>query len=267
MSHEAFEAAVDAVVEGDEAALTALLTQYPDLVRARSARHGATLLHYISANGVEDERQKTPANAVAITRILLDAGAAPDAQADFYGGPATTLGLTLSSGHPFKAGLQADLAAVLLDAGADGNGALFTALAFGYGETAEVLSQRLPVDSLPVAAGLGRAEIFDSLWPAASPETRHAAVALAAMYGHIAILERLLAAGEDLNRFNPRGVNGHATPLHLAIWQGQEDTVRWLVEHGARTDIADTIHGGTALDWARHEGHAGIAQYLDALPG
>jgi hypothetical protein len=32
-------------------------------------------LHYIGANGVEGERQKTPANAVEVARILLDAGA------------------------------------------------------------------------------------------------------------------------------------------------------------------------------------------------
>lgn len=79
-----FEAAVDAIVGGDEAAVKALMAQYPDLVRSRSSRHGATLLHYVSANGVEDARQKTPANAVAIARILLEAGADPDATAEFY---------------------------------------------------------------------------------------------------------------------------------------------------------------------------------------
>jgi hypothetical protein len=40
------------------------------------------------------------------------------------------------------------------------------------------------------------------------------------------------------------------------------DTVRWLVEHGARTDIADTVYGGTALGWAQHEGQVAIADYL-----
>ena len=257
-----FEAAADAVVTGDEAALKTLLAAHPDLIGARSSRHGATLLHYISANGVEDERQKTPANAVAMARILLEAGAVPDAAADFYGGPATTLGLILSSVHPFQAGLQADLAGVLLDAGASGDGALLTALAFGYGATAEVLSRRLEVNALSIAAGLGRIAAFDALWPKSPSEARHAAVTLAAMYGHIPIIERLVAAGEDLNRFNPRGVHGHATPLHVAVWKGQEATVRWLVEHGARTDIVDTVHGGTPLGWAHHEGHTAIADYI-----
>jgi len=257
-----FDAAADAVVDGDEAGLKALLRAHPDLVRARSARHGATLLHYIAANGVEDERQRTPANAVAIGQLLLDAGADSNATADFYGAPMMTLGLLLSSGYPHQAGLQADLAEGLLDAGADGRDALLTALAYGYGDTAEILTRRLRVNSLPVAAGLGRVESFEAFLPDASVEDRHRAVTLAALYGHIAILERL--AGEDLDRLNAKGFHGHATPLHMAVWKGHEHTVRWLVERGARTDIADTVHEGTPLDWARHEGHTAIARYLES---
>ena len=263
ISDAVFDAAADAVVDGDEAALKALLSAHPDLIGARSGRHGATLLHYISANGVEDDRQRTPANAVAITRLLLAAGADPNATADFYGAPMTTLGLLLSSGHPHRSGLQAQLSQVLLDAGADGRDALVTALVYGYGDTAEILARRLPVDTLPVVAGLGRAAALDALLPNASAGDRHRAAAMAAMYGHVAILERL--AGEDFNRFNPKGFHGHATPLHLAVWKGGEDMVRWLVEHGARTDTADTMHGGTALGWARHEGHAAIARYLESV--
>ncbi len=260
-----FDAAADAVVDGDEAALKALLAQYPDLARAGSPRHGATLLHYISANGVENERQKTPANAVAIARILLGAGADPNATAIFYGAPATTLELLVSSLHPYRAGLQADLANQLLDAGADDKDVLLTALAHGYVETAEDLARRLLADTLPVAAGLGRLEVFDALLSGAPADLRHQALALAAVHGRIPVLERLLAAGADLNQLNPMGFHGHATPLHLAVWKGHEDTVRWLVAQGARCDVADIIHGGTPLGWARHEGHAGIARYLQSL--
>lgn len=261
----AFDAAADAVVDGDEAALKALLTQYPDLVRARSPRHGATLLHYLSANGVENERQKTPANAVAIARRLLAAGADPKATAIFYGAPATTLELLVSSLPPYRAGLQAELANQLLDAGADDKGVLLTALAHGYGETAEDLSRRLLADTLPVAAGLGRLEVFDALLAGASADLRHQALALAALHGRVAVLDRLLAVGADLNQLNPMGFHGHATPLHLAVWKGHEATVRWLVAHGARTDVADAIHRTTPLGWARHEGHAAIARYLQSL--
>ena len=261
----AFEAAADAVIDGDETALKALLAQYPDLIHARSSRHGATLLHYISANGVETERQKTPANAVTIARALLEAGADPNAAAQFYGAPMATLGLLVSSVHPHQAGLQARLANLLLDAGAEDHATLLTALAHGYGDTAEDLARRLPVDSLPVAAGLGRLDVFTALWPEASTEARHQAVTLAAMHGHMPILERLAAAGEDLDRLNPKGFHSHAAPLHVAVWKGQVATVRWLVEHGARIDIKDNLHGGTPLGWARHEGHAAIARYLESL--
>lgn len=261
----AFEAAVDAATDGDEDALKALLTQHPGLIRARSPRHGATLLHYMSANGVESERQKTPANAVAVTRTLLAAGADPNATAIFYGAPATTLELLVSSLHPYRAGLQADLANQLLDAGADDKGVLLTALAHGYVETAEDLARRLLADTLPVAAGLGQLDVFEALLPGASGDLRHQALALAALHGRIPVLERLVTAGVDLNQLNPMGFHGHATPLHVAVWKGHEDTVRWLVAHGARCDVADAIHGGTPLGWARHEGHAAIARYLESL--
>src|SRR5687767_12463266 len=101
-----FEQAADAIVTGDVATLSSLLRTDPSLVRARSAReHGATLLHYVSANGVENFRQKTPANIVDVARLLLDAGAEVDAECDVYGGGATTLGLTVTSAHPRAMGV------------------------------------------------------------------------------------------------------------------------------------------------------------------
>ena len=95
-------------------------------MRARSTRvthfdpplHRATLLHYVAANGVEGYRQRTPPNAVAVARVLLEAGADVDALADMYGGQHTTMSLLVSSGHPAKAGLQIALAETLLDFGA-----------------------------------------------------------------------------------------------------------------------------------------------------
>ena len=85
-----FEAAVDAIVAGDAATLAALLREHPELVRARSTReHRSTLLHYVSANGVEDFRQKTPPNIVEITTSLLEAGADVNAESEAYGGGST----------------------------------------------------------------------------------------------------------------------------------------------------------------------------------
>jgi hypothetical protein len=277
-----FEAAVEAVVNGDAATLRQLLQQHPDLVRARSTyvtphdppMHRATLLHYVAANGVEGWRQKTPENAVEIAKMLLDAGAEPDALAEMYGGQCTTLSMLVSSSHPAAAGLQSALAETLLDHGASltrcGNGEwtspLATALAFGYTDTARTLVRRgAAVDSVDLAAGLGQFEDARRLLPAASALERHRALALAAQHGHVEVLKLLLGAGEDPNRYNPEGNHSHSTPLHQAVWAGHEDAVRALVESGARLDIKDTIWDGTALGWAEYGGRTKIAEFLRSL--
>ena len=69
-----FEVATNAVADGDLPQLESLLRRNPALAHARSNReHRATLLYYLAANGVEDFRQRSPANAPEIARLLLDA--------------------------------------------------------------------------------------------------------------------------------------------------------------------------------------------------
>src|SRR5207244_3696969 len=70
------------------------------------------------ANGIEDFRQKTQANIVEITRLLLDSGADVNAESDAYGGRSMTLGLVATSMHPKEAGLQIPLLELLLERGA-----------------------------------------------------------------------------------------------------------------------------------------------------
>jgi ankyrin repeat protein len=277
-----FESAVEAVVNGDVASLQARLREHPELIRARSTRrtahdpavHGATLLHYVAANGVEGHRQKTPKNAVEIARTLLDAGADVDATAGMYGGQYTTMSMLVSSAHPAIAGLQAPLAELLLDYGSaiEGRGSeqwkspLMTALAFGYRETAEALVRRgARIPTLAAAAGLGRLADAIRLLPGADALDRHRALALAAQLGHVEIVRLLLDAGEDPNRYNPEGNHGHSTPLHQATLAGYDSVVRLLVERGARLDIRDTVWHGTPLGWALYSGKAkqlAIATYL-----
>jgi hypothetical protein len=268
-----FESAVDAVVGGEEDKLRNLLRDDPNLVRARSTRrHHATLLHYIGANGVEGYRQKTPPNAVEIAKMLLDAGAEPDALADLYGAKCTTMSMLVSSAHPAQAGLQARLAELLLDYGAALEGAgtnwqssVRTALAFGYRDTAEALARRgAPVD-LPAAAGLGRTEDVARLLPAADAETRHVALALAAQHGQAGVVRLLLDAGEDPSRYNPEGYHAHSTPLHQAVWADHLDVVRLLVERGASLDVKDQLYEATPLDWAIYGKRDAIADYLRAV--
>ena len=274
-----FEAAVEAVVNGELAALKELLRRYPALVRARSSRvtcfdppvHRATLLHYVAANGVENYRQKTPPNAVEIATALLGAGAEPDALAHLYGGECTTMTLLVSSSHPADAGVQVALVDTLVDFGAaveprgTGNwtSPLITALVFGYLDAAEALVRRgAQVSSLAAASGLGRLEDAQRFLPASSADERHRALALACALGHADVVAVLLDAGEDPNRYNPGAFHAHSTPLHQAALAGQLAVVRLLVERGARLDIRDTIYRSTPLGWALHAGRTGIAGYL-----
>jgi ankyrin repeat protein len=277
-----FERAADAVVDGDLATLSGLLTDHPELASARASHvtdrnppvHRATLLHYVAANGVEDARQRSPRNAVAVARLLLTAGADPNALADMYDARCTTLSMLVSSTPPAMAGVQIPLIDVLVDFGASvqptGEGAwtslVVTALVFGFVDAAEALVRRgATVDSLPAAAGLGRLADVMMLLPAASADDRHRALALAAQLGRLDVTHALLDAGEDPNRFNPPGMHAHGMPLHHAALNGHADVVRLLVERGARRDVEDALFHATPAGWAEHGGHPAIAAFLNGL--
>lgn len=277
-----FEASVEAVIDGRLDELAHWLKSDGQLIHARStrvtnfdpARHQATLLHYLAANGVEGYRQRSPANAVEVARLLLAAGAEPDALAGFYGGECTTLSLLVSGSPPAAAGVQTGLIEALLDAGASlderGSGnwtsPLITALVFGFQDAAETLVRRgARVDRLAAAAGLGQLEPARSLLLQADALERHRALALASQLGHASIVRLLVEAGEDPNRYNPPGFHQHATPLHHAALNGRLETVRMLVEQGARLDIEDAIYRGTPLGWAEHAGQSEVAAFLRTL--
>jgi ankyrin repeat protein len=117
---------------------------------------------------------------------------------------------------------------------------------------------------LPAAAALGRTEEFLLLFPLATSDDRHRALALASQFGHIEIVKALLDAGEDPNRYNPLGCHSHSTPLHQAALAGHEDLVHLLVERGARLDMKDILWQGTPADWAAHAGNSEIEAYLRA---
>jgi len=184
------------------------------------------------------------------------------------------MNMLVSSVHPAQAGVQVALVHTLLDFGAAVDGAgtngwwtpLMTALAFDYLDAAKALVQRgARIDSLAVAAGLGRvAEVRNQLGLATAADRRRALV-LAALHGRAEIVALLLQAGEDPNRFNPQGMHAHSTPLHQAAWSGDVATVRVLVEYRARVDVRDTGHHRTPLQWAEHGGRAEVVRYLRTL--
>ncbi|MEH2530393.1 hypothetical protein V1277_003234 [Bradyrhizobium sp. AZCC 1588] len=97
----AFARAAKAIITGDAAAVRAELAAEPRLIHARSvSNHHATLLHYVSANGIEPELQCAVTNSDEIAAALLAAGAEVDALCDAYKGRCTTMGLLVSSDHP-----------------------------------------------------------------------------------------------------------------------------------------------------------------------
>lgn len=188
-----------------------------------------------------------------------------------YGGRCSVLSLLVSSAPPANAGVQVALTELLIDHGAGleplGEGSwtspLLTALVFGYADTAEAMVRKgAAVRSLAEAAGLGRIEETRARLDSAVPEDRHRALAIAAQLGRHAIVEMLLDAGVDPNRFNPAGFHAHSTPLHQAALAGHVETVRVLVERGARTDVEDRIWKSTPLGWARHGGSSEAERLL-----
>src|SRR5262245_33735287 len=264
-----FESAVEAIITGDAVTLKTLLRQNPALIRARSTReHHATLLHYVSANGVEGYRQKTPKNAVKIARILLDAGAEVDADFE-YRAPkgrryperrgSTTLGLVATSVHPLVAGVQIPLLKALLDYGAAvnspwGGTAVNACLANGRGEAAAFLARRGGRVDLEGAAGVGRLDLVNrffkkggTLKANATKDQLMSGFAWACEYGRTSVVDFLLKRGVEIDA--PLRHHGQ-TGLHWAAFGGHAGTVKLLLKRGAPVDAKDQSFGGTPLGWA-----------------
>jgi ankyrin repeat protein len=255
-----FESAVDAVVDGDVETLRRLLRANPELIGARSTReHHATLLHYVGANGVEDERQRTPPNAVETARVLLDAGADVNAMADMYGG-SDVIGLVATSCHPEAAGVQDALMELLLGRGAViGPRLLRDCLANGRGRAAEFLARRAASLDIEGAAGVGRLDVVEATVSAATEEQKRDAFAWACEFGRTEVVLFLLDHGMPIDaRLRHHGQTG----LHWAAVGGHLDTVNALLARHAPLDIRDKEFGGTPLDWALYGGHEEVAEAL-----
>lgn len=255
-----FEAAVDAIVSGDLVGFERLLSENPELARARSTReHRSTLLHYVSANGVEDFRQKSPKNIVEITKLLLQAGADVNAESDAYGGRSTTLGLTATSCHPQSAGVQLPLMELLIDSGAiidgpDGGSAVNGCLHNGRGEAAEFFASRGARLDLEGASGVGRLDVVKSFFKEdgtlKSPATKEQmkdGFAWACEFGRTRVVDFLLQRGMKVDaKLKHDGETG----LHWGSCEGHVDTVKLLLDRGASIDVKDESYGGTPLEWA-----------------
>lgn len=265
-----YESAADAIVNGDLEKLREMLASNPGLVHARSGReHRSTLLHYVSANGVEDFRQKAPNNIVEIAKFLLTQGAEVNAVSGAYGGGSTTLGLAATSVHPQRAGVQIALLEALLNAGAAleqgmaperTQSTVRNCLANGQPEAAAYLASRGARCCLSGAAGIGDLDLLKQLLEAGPQPTGRDwidAMQYASWYGQADAVHLLLDFGADPNQLDDDG----QTPLHCAAYGARLSVMQLLIERGVDVQVKDKTYGATALDvalwsWDRAKGDA-----------
>ncbi len=81
---------------------------------------------------------------------------------------------------------------------------------------------------------------------------------IACRNGHTAVARFLLGKGADIDH---RGFWG-GTGLHWAAAGGHLETVRFLVENGARQDLLDEQHHATPYNWAANFDHREVMEQL-----
>jgi hypothetical protein len=254
-----FRRAVDRLDAGDGEGLRALMQQHPKLAQQRVVFEGGnyfrdpTLLEFVAENPTR--HGKLPANIVAVTKVILDAGTTQMALDE-------TLVLVASSSVARESGAQTALIDLLCDYGAAPSGAMRTAAMYAEMEAVHALIRRGGKIDLSIAAALGDTDESRRLLATANADDRHWALAMASQFGHEEVVRMLLDAGEDPNRYNPVGGHSHGTPLHHAAGAGHAEVVRLLVERGARLDAKDTLWRATPAEWAAHEGKTEVEAYL-----
>jgi hypothetical protein len=225
-----------AVHGGDVALVGRLISDNPDLARARFTTRGGsgTALHFVT-----DWPGYFP-NGPDIVHLVVDAGADPNATTTGPGKPETPLHYAASSD-------DVDVAAALVDRGADletPDGSIGTPMdnAIGYAcwHVARLLVMRGArieevwhagalgmLDNLEtlLVPGIDRHEISKGFWHACGAGQRRAA-------------ERLLAAGADLD-WVPDYAEGTALDAAEGLGTRQENVIEWLRSVGARSSKAE----------------------------
>lgn len=260
VSHEdeAFGHAAVAVVVGNADRLVELLAVDPSLAtQASKSEHGATLLHYVSSNAIEDALQRHPAsvykrlqvldatnkaaeretlisNVENIILALVAAGADADQLASAYGGGsgATPINWLVSSAHPHAAGVTARLTRVFCECGARPDGVsedsspLLTAVGFGVTvAVAPLLKAGCKVDNVILAAIVGDRDKLKSLL---ANRDQHDPAALSRCQ------QEWLPVPTDFS-------TASQWALVLGAMCGQVDCVRELLESGADIDALPKI--------------------------
>ena len=275
-----FAQAINALDEGRLDELQELVNQQPALARDRliitseGYFKDPYLIWFVADNPIRIP--KLPLNIVEITRFLIEAvkREAPDTYLEQLN---YTLELVASGSIPRECGVQIAMLDALMDAGAIPCDCM-VAITNSNLEVAAHLIERGRNITLAAALLLDRRVGIDRLMQAAGSDEKLTALAVAAYYGRVDVVKFLLDNGAGPNGYPKPETrfHSHATPLHQAVSAASLDAVKILVKAGARTDLTDTIYGGTPLGWAMHmqteaagederKAYARIADYLKEL--
>jgi hypothetical protein len=213
----------------------------------------------VAENPVRND--KLPANIAQVTSTILQAAQRERVvsireQIDY------ALALVCSGRVARECGVQRELIDVLMDAGADPDSALVSALAHREVAAVERLLERGAKLTLLASVCTGRKDDVARLMRMASADERQAALAGAALFGQADALALLIDHGVDLNAYSPSGFHPHATALHYAVDLGSLAAVKVLARAGAELGTRDRVHQGTPLDWADYLQRTEIAAYL-----
>lgn len=79
--------------------------------------------------------------------------------------------------------------------------------------------------------------------------------------GNAEIMKMLVAHKDAQKYINDQGLNNGYTPLHDAIWHGNTEAAKLLIDAGARLDLK-TYEGDTPLDLAKRYNYQEIVRYI-----
>jgi hypothetical protein len=266
-----FRQALAALDAGDVVQLDALLRQNPWLIRHRQRIgpwyesgyfSGAMLLHHVAGNPI---RCPIPTNILDVARLLLQHRADPNATT-LLG--ATTCKLLLTSHQASEAGVAVPLCELLIAAGARDElsdpDVLTSPLRNGAPATAAALVRRGAVMDLRHAAALGALDRVHALLDAGvTPDLCEEALFFACLHRQQESARLLLQHGASGAYLYPPGDPHARTTLHDVAGRGYLEMVLLLLEHGVDATVVDPLFGGTALGWARHEGHPQVVAVLE----
>ncbi len=269
-----FLPALAAIRTGGVTVLKAILKTHPGLASERSSCGHPTLMQALVLDGADHAEEVQTAMAEVLLRLaspideplvaaassnndtmvawLLDQGTAVDGSLE------TTKGWT-----PLEESIywnSPEVMALLLKRGATTPN-LRTAAGLGRPSEMEAFFDATgavrtdcgglysPFESLDEGPGLGQ-QLLDN------------ALVYAAMGGSAEAAAFLLDRGAEVNAF-PKGFHYRGMALHWAAIRGHQVVCELLLSRGADATSQDLTINKTPSDWARHDGHAQLASYLD----